>query len=269
MRVFILALDGLEYSLVVKWKLKYLLQKTYGKYKAPISPRYKKPHTPSAWMSFITGKPVEEHGIDAWWTWGKFLDWLRFKPPFVWIGGKRKILEKLGIKPRLYSQKDLKVKTLFDHVKPSIALNIPAYNEPTFYHDELSRALKRSLSEYEKIVWKVYEERKKRLYEKLDAEWKLFMVWFDLADLLGHIYIAKRPWRLMKAYLELNTLAKDLQRKMPENTIFLIVSDHGMKAIGGSGDHSLYGFYSINIETTWKPNSITDFYPKILEWLKT
>lgn len=100
-------------------------------------------------------------------------------------------------------------------------------------------------------------------------EWKLFMAYFDLADLMGHVYIAKRPLRLMHAYLELDALARNLQAIVPDS-LFLIVSDHGMKVSedGVSGTHTDYAFWSLNVETDWSPSDFTDFYPKILEWVK-
>lgn len=87
---------------------------------------------------------------------------------------------------------------------------------------------------------------------------------------LGHVYIAKNLKSLRKVYLILDELAYEIKKKIPENTIFLIVSDHGMKSeLDGTGNHSSHAFYSVNIETDWKPKDITDFYPKIIEWLET
>jgi predicted AlkP superfamily pyrophosphatase or phosphodiesterase len=269
-RILILAYDGLEYDLVEKWNLRNLMQKTHGKFDAPISPKFGKPHTPSAWASFITGKKIEEHGIDGWWTYGKFLDWLGYKPPLRWIKNKRRVLWKLGIKPRTFSRRDWKCETIFDMVKSSIALNIPAYNEPTKYHEWLNDSLRKSLRDYEETIWKIHEIRKTQLMENLDKEWKLLMAWFDLADLLGHIHLVKRLGRLRLAYRELDRLSRDVKRLLPRDTVCLIVSDHGMwdSGDGVTGDHSNHAFWSLNIETDWKPEDVTDFYPKILEWGK-
>lgn len=41
MRICILAFDGLEYDLVIKWRMKALMQEYYGKYNSPISPTFK------------------------------------------------------------------------------------------------------------------------------------------------------------------------------------------------------------------------------------
>jgi len=257
---------------VVRWKLRNLMQKTYGKYDAPISKRYYgKPHTPSAWASFITGKSLEEHGVDWWWSWGRFLDWVRLKSPFKWIKGKRKIIFKLGLKQRLitseYWQKR-DIKTLFDIIKPSIPLFVPTYNENLELRKELNSALKKGLKVYEERVWKIHQVREREVYKRIDEDWKLFMVWFDLVDLLGHLHMARRPYKLYPAYMRLDDLTRKLKRKIPPETTVLIVSDHGMEPSddGITGDHSINAFWSLNIKTDWKPKKITDFYPKILEW---
>jgi len=267
-RALVLAFDGLEYDLVEKWNLKNIKQKVYGKYLAPVSPRHGKPHTPSAWVSFITGKSVEEHGIDDWWTYGKLnriFNWLRWKPPFIWIKGKRKLLRKIGLGPQIHTKKDLKVRTIFDVVKPSIALNIPAYNEPLSYHIELEKALEKGLNEYERKIWEIHRRRVKALMENINKEWKLLMAWFDLADLLGHIYMVKNPLRLLRGYLELNRLVGRVSKITGKDTFIIVVSDHGMKPAGSTGDHSKYGFYSFNMNVGYKPKRITDFYKLILK----
>ena len=273
MKVFILGLDGLEYKLVVKWKLKNLMQSKYGYFNVDevyMHEKEKVPYTPIIWASFITGKKPSEHGVKELWTYGKLLDKLRHMPPLKWIKGKRRFLSKLGLKPRVVGREKLNCPTLFDVINPSIAVNVPSYNESTYLHRRLSEAFYRGLKEYEKEIWRVHEERKKATYEALkNSDWKLFMTYFDLADLLGHLHFIKRPLKLLKAYLELNKLAAELQRMIPKNTVFLIISDHGMKSSGDgvTGNHSKRAFWSLNIDENWEPRDFTDFYPKIMDWL--
>ncbi len=269
LRVFVLALDGLEFTLVKRWRLANLLQRTHGIYKAPVSPRFRKPHTPSAWTSFITGRPVEEHGIDSWWTWGRLLDKLRLLPPFAWVKGKRKLLTKLGIRPRLYGREDLRCPTLFDLIKPSVSLFVPGFSEPPEIHLMLGEAMERGVGYYVRAIWRVHRWRVAELFKRLEEEqgWRFFMVWFDLADLLGHLYMVKDRLKLMRAYVELDRLARRVGGLVDDGqTVLLIVSDHGMEPRGRTGDHSPYGFWSLNVETDWQPRRITDFYQKILEW---
>jgi len=267
-RVFILALDGVEYELVVGWKLRNLMQKHYGSVDiSEFRRNFGRASTPTLWSSFITGKYLN---IGGWWTYGKILDWVRVKPPLRWIKHKRKIFWKF-IRPRVVDKRELGCKTIFDHASKSIAVNIPAYNEPTEFHVRLTEAiLSKGLDEYEREIWSLHNQRAEETFKKLeeDRDWTLFMTWFDLADLLGHIHIAKRVWALKKGYEHLDELAGNLSRKVGENSIFLIVSDHGMKPMpDGTGDHTNHTFYSLNHAVNWKPKKIVDFHQKILEWL--
>lgn len=282
MKIFILALDGLEYDLVKLWNLLGLRQKTCGKIKlskeyyiSTRSPLTKMvevtPYTPIVWASFITGLPPRKHGIRQMITYGNFLNKLRNAPLIRNIKAKRKILWKMGLKPRLVSKKDLSTKTLFDLINPSIAIDIPAYNESTEYHYRLLRAFsKDGIVKYEKEVWNIFNERKAKLFREIIKPWKLFMVYFKITDLLGHLYVCKNPSKLSLVYKEVNKLAKTLQHMVSTDTIFLIVSDHGVipSADGVTGTHSDHAFWSLNMKISWKPKDIIDFYPKILEWSK-
>lgn len=269
MNVLILAFDALEYDIVVGMKLKPLMQEYYGRYEAVTSPRYGKPHTPSAWTTIITGRSPEEHGIDYWWTYGRFLDWLRTKPPLVWIKNKRRILWKLGLKPRVPDKRDLKFKTIFDLVDRSVALFVPGYNEPVWPHEKLNEAFRKGLREYVKTIWEIHEWRKRVFFEKLGGDWELFMAWFDLADLLGHVCITKCRTEFLKAYIELSKIAKKVRDMYRNKDVFiLILSDHGMKPVpDGTGDHSSYGFWSANKKPPFTPRKATDFYKLVEEVL--
>ena len=279
-RVFILALDGLEYDLVKKWNLKILMQKSFGKIKLRkeycIKPRSLRaehesganvPYTPIVWASFITGLPPQKHKIKTIWTYGKILDFIRRLPIIRDIKGKRKLLYKIGLGPRVVSKRDLNARTIFDVVKPSIDVYVPTYSDNTELHRRLSKALLTSIKEYEKEIWEVHRLRERKVFENLHREWKLFMAYFDIADLMGHLHLVKRPQKLMRVYKRLDMLTFKIKKQTPEDTVFIVVSDHGMKPEpDGTGNHSDHAFYSLNIETDWKPSDITDFYHKIIEW---
>ena len=273
MKLLILAFDGLEVELVERWRLKALKQMVYGTYEAPRSPHFKKPYTPSVWATIITGKSQEEHGIDDWWTYGRLLDRLRYLPPFVWIKNKRRILWKLGLKPRIVDKRDHRVETLFDVIKPSKALFIPTINEPAWIHEEYVEALKHGLENYISRIWEVHRYRKRVFLQELekDSEWKLFMVWFDIADLLGHVCISRCRHQFLKAYLDLDMLVKEVKKRLSNDTIMLIVSDHGMKPMpDGTGDHTDRGFWSLSADIPWfRPRKATDFYTYIVKLLSS
>ncbi len=269
MKVFILAIDGLEYNLVEKWKLNNLKQVTYGKGKCFVTREV--PYTPTMWVSFITGKHPSEHGVDAWWSWGKFLDWIRLKTPLAKIKGKKKVflplLNFFRIKPRrLITRADWKkdLRTIFDVVRPSIGLFIPGYNESIEFHNFTEDM---SIEEIERVALKNHEKRKRIMFKKIKEEWKLFMVWFDIVDLFGHMFWTLDPQKIKWCYREADSLAREIKKRIGDS-ILLIVSDHGMKLSddGVTGYHSDHFFWSLNIKTSWRPRYITDFYEKILEW---
>ncbi len=264
MKIIILAMDGLEYELVVSWKLRNLMQTKFGEHLSYKSPRFNKVHTPSLWASFITGKSLEEHGIDEWWSWNSFFDWIRKKPPLIWIKNKRKILEKLGVKPKpALKNKADRPETIFDVIKPSIGIDVPTWSLDTEARDWIGKALSISVEEFIKRAWFHHEEKKAKLMEALDQNYRLIMCWFDLPDLIGHIW---RRLEMLKCYLEMDHLVSEVKSRLNREDLLLIVSDHGMKQmIDGTGDHTDYGFWSINMEIPWfNPKSITDFYSLIL-----
>jgi hypothetical protein len=62
---------------------------------------------------------------------------------------------------------------------------------------------------------------------------------------------------MREVYMELDEIAKKVQKI---NDWILIISDHGMKAIGRYGDHTKCGFYSSNKKLNLKNPKITGFF---------
>ena len=276
MRVFVLGLDGTDYYLVQKWNLKWILQRTNGTFN--IGKEYfgnkDEPYSPVIWTSIITGKKPSEHKIKDWWIYNRFLNRLRFLPIIRHIKGKRKILWRLGIKPHVPNRRDLKCDTIFDIVKPSVAVYVPGYNDTTEFRMKLSNSWLKGINDYINAIWEIHEERKRATFRALEEndDWKLFMTYFDLADLMGHILITQQL-KMMKVYFELNRLTGKLYKYVTslfDDVVFLIISDHGMTVSedGVSGRHTCYAFWSLNIDENWKPKDFTHFFYKIQEWVK-
>ena len=274
-RVFVMALDGLEYDLVIKWRLKNLLQKKYGKIQ--VKPSYYFPNghdvpwTAKVWSSFVTGTPPEKLGIRSFSTYGKILDFIRFLPPFKWIKNKRRFLVKIGICPRTPTRKDMSYRTLADVVNPSVSVYFPFVDDIFNLRRFMLLFETHGAKVFEKEMLKVHRLRIDLTFKMLEEkhDWKLFLTYFDAPDLMGHLHIAKRLKRLKRFYQSLDFLAYKLKKKVPEDTVFLIVSDHGMQPMpDGTGDHSCHAFWSVNIDTDWEPKDIIDFYPQILRWCK-
>jgi predicted AlkP superfamily pyrophosphatase or phosphodiesterase len=271
MKLFILALDGLDYKLVSMWKLRNLMQLKNGYFKVPSCYNHTReniPYTPTIWASFITGLAPDKHKIKDWWVYDSaVLNKIKHLPLISMIKGKRMVLKALRIrlpKRRIVSKQDLRHKTIFELITPSIAVNVPAYNDKTEYHERLSKALAKSLSAYEEEIFKVHKEKVLDLLYFINKDWKLLMAYFDVADLIGHIYFVKDISRLRTVYVQLDHFAKKLKHKA--NTRFIIVSDHGMQEHGIFGNHSNYAFYSFNFETSFTPKDFIDFYPMVLKW---
>jgi len=139
----------------------------------------------------------------------------------------------------------------------------------------LSQLHLKGVDAYADVVGQIHVDRIRDVAEVIDKYWQLLMCWFDIADLYGHLYIGRNDKFLEATYRVLDGLAEDYQ-KIVGNSIFLIISDHGMqpvvhKDIDDSflfGEHTRTAFWSLNRKTDWKPKTIIDFFPKILEWTK-
>lgn len=279
MRVFVLALDGLEYSLVTKWKLRNLLQVTHGEFE--ISEEYwtwidgfGRPYSPLVWSSFITGARPSVHGITGFWTYrNRSIELIRNLPFISRFRGKRAFLSRLGIAPQLQKKEDLKIRTIFDVVRPSIGIDVLGYNPEKEMRVRQFRC--RNADEFMEVAKNNFLELKQRMFDEIQKSWKLFMFYVHYTDAAGHCWSFGR---LRFVYQLMDLLTVEIKDKLDEDTIFLIVSDHGIEAtdklVGASKDlngaprhcHSTHAFYSINYKTDWKPENITDFFPKLIEW---
>ncbi len=275
MRIFILGLDGLEYNYAAKWKLRGLLQRTCGRYY--VGKEYwiwikgrGAPFSPKVWGSFITGVPPEVHGIKDFFTYKhSFINLIRKVPLLTNFRTKysHKILKKFGVKRHYYEKKDLSTPTIFDIVTPSIAVDVPGYNM------ELEEVEKRWRSKtLEEIMDRTIEHFLKKLDRVkilLDSPWKLFMFYVRVLDNAGHTCTVSR---LKTYYQSMDNLVYELKELLPKKVGFLIASDHGMTQLTREklgrkiNVHSKHGFFSLNFKTSWKPKSVLDFKPAIVNW---
>lgn len=133
MKVFICGLDGLEYNFVREWKLKALQQEIYGKIDVS---DFREINTPDIWYAFLTGTRHKQRISFTPMTVkyeSKLIEWLRNKPPFKWVKGKRNILKHLGLKPPKASEIYVDVskkfildrKTFLDEIEGSKYFNVP------------------------------------------------------------------------------------------------------------------------------------------------
>jgi hypothetical protein len=119
------------------------------------------------------------------------------------------------------------------------------------YFDEES-----TVEDYDVVVWGHHDENKKDFFDSLDG-FDIVMGYFDLADAIGHLSYGI-PDKMEEAYQELESMAREVESSSDE--VILVISDHGMKAVGRFGDHTKNGFYSVNRRLRLSVPRITDFH---------
>jgi hypothetical protein len=269
-RVCVLGFDGLEQTLVEELALRNLLQQEHGRVRVPIAGGIDDPSTPIVWTSFITGQSPSIHGVDIPYVWDSPFDKLRrFLRRYPTIHSIAKMLklgyrirETVGVEPKFPSRKNIRCETIFDVVRPSVAISVPVYNEDiwgSYPVGEVFKAIQDTefRREYEKRVRIIFQREVKELFYTLNKEWKVLMIHIHITDLLGHIYWGTEKLALL--YEEIDLLTGKVKHRLRPEDLILIISDHGMGRYG----HTPYGFYSLNIELGLEEPSITDFFPII------
>ncbi|UCB60399.1 MAG: alkaline phosphatase family protein [Candidatus Bathyarchaeota archaeon] len=275
MRVAILGLDGLEYELVKKFNMKNLMQKEYG---ITDLGDFDEIITPPIWASFLTGLPSEKHGIQEMYKWESNL-LQKLSDTSVGMKWLKRItksskLKHLGFRKTYPLIRDKGVKTIFDYISRSFAINVPTYNRHLDrYLADLRRAsLKnpRAFGErFEKCVYdKFFAEKNEFMKVFLEKDWTLLMGYTLMPDYLGHNYRGNLT-KMWEAYAILDDFVGDVRSSAQDDVRILLISDHGMKLLGKTiyGDHSDYGFYSTSKVLGLNQPKITDFFDIILKEL--
>jgi len=261
-RIVILGFDALEYSIVENGGYPNLKQMEYGKVELNMYPI----NTEMIWASFITGEKPEKHGVQAEMrgsrliieTLKKLSAKLRLQKKMTVFG--RRILNTLRIAHKqVYTKEKLRIPTIFDYVDRSAALSIPAYNEwpdVIALRKMIYYALGNPIKEKDlvKRAWEIFELKKRKTLELLKEDWDLFMVHFYIADIVQHVWYYKKDY-ILDLYEKLDETAMKIKAEIPEDSLILIVSDHGML----NGLHTSYAFYSCNQKLNLRNPKITDF----------
>ena len=223
--MIILALDALDLGMVNRFNCRNLMQLEYGQ--TDIS-EFELARTVVLWASFLSGKNMEA---------------------------------RIPVKTQWEFRLSLE-ETFFRFFESYIALDVPAFSLKGENHAEERRLLKAyfddeaTVEEYDAVVWRNHEENKKDFFDAL-GRFDLVMGYFDLADAIGHLSFGI-PEKMETVYQELERLAGEV--KSSTDDFVLVISDHGMKAVGRYGDHSKNGFYSANKRLGLNLPRITDFY---------
>ena len=253
-KIIVLALEGLEVSLVEKFKLNSLLQKYHGRYDAE-SEKYT---ASTLWASFLTGLSPEKVNLE-------FVE--RETSSTVKGSGFLKSLGRIIFKPRPPSVKS-KYKTILDYFDRPLPFNVLSYNEeheqfkvrqeydPSDIIDDKSKRAEAHL------VWKKLTIKLTEMFTRMlkRRKWDLAMTHLYYTDVVGHIFPDDEQ-RVLEAYRLVDSFVGEL-RSIFKHSIMLIVSNHGMK----QGVHTNHGFWSSNVKIPTKPSSITDFFGIILKF---
>lgn len=230
----IIAIDALEHTLVEEFDLPNLKQQYYGK--TNIS-EFSEPRTMVLWSSFMTGQNKEAQ-----------------------------IMAK-GDKEMWNTKFELE-ETFFSNFKNPFVLDLPGYNYDLEQHERSRNFLKQYFNaeeEEEKLtVRKKYNENafshhrkiKEQFLNALNKDYDFLLGYFSVADEIGHLNFGNKLMIKM-IYQELDEIVSQVEGKK------IVISDHGMKAIGYYGDHSEYGFWSTDFRDIGTPR-ITDFSHIIL-----
>ena len=236
--LIIFAIDALEYDKVEEFECENLKQKHYGK--TDIS-EFSQPRTMVLWSSFITGQNKEKDVLKD--------------------GDKEMWDKKWPIK-----------ETFFSKFKNPVVLDLPGFSYNKEVHDKSRELLKKFFKtedadekdnirkEYNKEAFEHHRKIKDEFIKALAGDHELVLGYFSVADVIGHLNFGNKTMMKM-IYRELDEMAEQISKKGK----LIIISDHGMKALGIFGDHSNYGFWSTNFDIELKKPKITDFYGLIAE----
>lgn len=278
-KIIILGIDGLEYSLVEKWKLTHIMQKTYGKLDLS---DYDIIVTPPIWGSMLTGK-IDKEVMDIWIRQAKITGggggkvkqkwWTKvgnIVPPFIdlWIWDHifAPLLGGNSFEKTANYIIEKNERNIFQFFKKPWTNGIPGYGKLVSTATDryfLQQVFLGKDKPFRELVIKYYKEDKEKLFIALKKQENDLIFWYTMiVDKLGHAYLRK-PLTLMKYYLEINELVGKVKNQFRDAYIF-IISDHGMELYKGNwGMHSKHGFFSSNTgELIKKPYDLYDLLQK-------
>lgn len=208
-----LGLDGLDYAYVTKFNCRNLMQCSYGR--TDLS-EFSELKTVVLWSSFLAETNMESDIS---------------KQRLLWNF-------KLSIE-----------RTFFSRFKTWKALDVPGFTYDEKMHQKERQKLKDFfekkclIEEYDQLIFSNYQKNKEIFLNMLNEPCDIQMGYFALADAIGHLSFGISS-KMKIVYEELDELAGRVIER--NNSALLIVSDHGMEAVGRFGDHSRYGFWSFS-----------------------
>ena len=103
---------------------------------------------------------------------------------------------------------------------------------------------------------------KNEFLKSLKKRYEIIMGYFSLVDTIGHLSFGIKP-KMKIIYEELDNLVKLTKGRIKGKII--ILSDHGMKAVGRFGDHANYGYWSCNLKCKVKKPKLTRLFDILIK----
>jgi hypothetical protein len=161
--------------------------------------------------------------------------------------------------------------TFFSKFRNPLVIDLPGFNYDKKQHAAERRMLEEFFNEkdrekkmqirkdFNRICFEHHKKIKKEFFKALEKDHDLVLGYFSVADVIGHLNFGNRIMMKM-IYKELDEIAEQTRNSILKKGKLIIISDHGMKALGMFGEHSHYGFWSTSFKTDLENPRITDFY---------
>lgn len=236
--IVVFAIDALEYTKVEEYDCQNLKQAVYGK--TNIS-EFSQPRTMVLWSSFMTGENKEAEILAK--------------------GDKEMWNTRIPIE-----------ETFFSEFKDPHVIDLPGFNYDLKVHERSRELLKaffetkdegekaEILKEYNKDAFDHHRLVKDEFLKELEAGHDFVLGYFSAADVIGHLNFGNNVMMKM-IYKDLDELAVRIHELTDD---CVVLSDHGMEAIGRFGDHSKYGFWSTSWQSGLNNPKITEIKEAIL-----
>ena len=266
MRIFLYCIDALEYDFIKDRDYPFLKQSHYHKVEIPdscltvLDDGTMKPFTPVIWKCILTGRNESDSPTTKPERYqNSTMNWfLRRKIVQVtW----RAILGTGIIRRGFPERAGFKRKDIIEGADSILSAVDSAYVQTNPVLAEVKWAgVGQKLEPYE-ILGKyedIFEEEKKEALEKINEPWDIYLFYTKILDVAGHLFWG-RDDKSEKYYEKVNEFSSTLKSVLPDDVVFVVLSDHGMMGIEGSrigGDHSFHAYASFShaVET---PDPVT------------
>lgn len=220
-KILVIALDGLEHDLVVKFKLRNLMQVEYGKTNLSLIKKHSRyPCTVDIWSTFLAGR--FKHKINS-----PSETFLKYFKSYCVIG------------------------------LPGFMKGLSRQHRKLV--DNLAKVLEHKLSyaEYEKMVKIDALRRMFSTFRAFKLSPEILITYFPIADLLGHLYF-DREEKMREIYRFIDRVVSKIKLN---TTVLIISDHGMVPWYGKKkGEHSWHGFWSTNRKLGLNNPKIEDFY---------